>query len=182
MTATMPRRRPRRSPHNIFTGRRTGALPLRPKLARDGADGVIDRSQDARHSERPSGLPQRSPSCLELASRNPSWQRSCATATTDRTYDRKRSGRALLNLLQAGGRPHMGRGLNGRYPPSPVPVQGCTSHPGHNAGRHDAQAARERTANPPAGTDLAPMTRCASASCPSSERGLCGNCNRDECQ
>jgi hypothetical protein len=31
--------------------------------------------------------------CLELASRNPSWQRSCATATTDRTYDRKRSGR-----------------------------------------------------------------------------------------
>src|SRR5258708_39242864 len=29
--------------------------------------------------------------CLDLASRNPSWQRSCATATTDRTYDRKRS-------------------------------------------------------------------------------------------
>ena len=27
-----------------------------------------------------------------------------------------------------------GRGLNGRYPPSPVPVQGCTSRPGHNAG------------------------------------------------
>jgi hypothetical protein len=38
----------------------------------------------------------------------------------------------------------LGRGLNGRYPPSPVPVQGCTSHPGRNAGRHDAQAARER--------------------------------------
>jgi hypothetical protein len=61
----------------------------------------------------------------------------------------------------------LGRGLNGRYPPSPVPVQGSTSHPGHNAGRHDAQAARERTANPPAGTALAPMTRCASAPCPS---------------
>jgi hypothetical protein len=29
----------------------------------------------------------------------------------------------------------LGRGLNGRYPPSPVPVQGCTSNPGHNAGR-----------------------------------------------
>jgi hypothetical protein len=29
----------------------------------------------------------------------------------------------------------LGLGLNGRYPPSPVPVQGCTSHPGHNAGR-----------------------------------------------
>jgi len=69
----------------------------------------------------------------------------------------------------------LGRGLNGRYPPSPVPVQGCTSHPGRNAGRHDAQAARERTANPPAGTALAPMTRCASAPCPSKERGL--ECN-----
>jgi hypothetical protein len=66
----------------------------------------------------------------------------------------------------------LGRGLNGRYPPSPVPVQGCTSHPGHNAGRHDAQAAREQPAKPPAGTALAPMTRCASASCPSKERGL----------
>ena len=66
----------------------------------------------------------------------------------------------------------LGRGLHGRYPPSPVPVQGCTSHPGHNAGRHDAQAAREQAANPPAGTALAPMTRCASAPCPSPERGL----------
>ena len=28
----------------------------------------------------------------------------------------------------------LGRGLNGRYPPSPVPVQGSTSHPGHSAG------------------------------------------------
>src|SRR5580700_6696181 len=66
----------------------------------------------------------------------------------------------------------LGRGLHGRYPPSPVPVQGCTSHPGRNAGRHDAQAAREQAANPPAGTALAPMTRCASASCPSPEREL----------
>ena len=38
----------------------------------------------------------------------------------------------------------LGRGLSGRYPPSPVPVQGSTSRPGHNAGRHDAQAAREQ--------------------------------------
>jgi hypothetical protein len=50
----------------------------------------------------------------------------------------------------------LGRGLNGRYPPSPVPVQGSTSHPGRNAGRHDTQAARERTANPPASTAPAP--------------------------
>jgi hypothetical protein len=70
----------------------------------------------------------------------------------------------------------LGRGLNGRYPPSPVPVQGCTSHPGHNAGRHDAQAAREQAANQPAGTALAPMTQCASAPCPSTERGLSCNC------
>jgi hypothetical protein len=76
----------------------------------------------------------------------------------------------------------LGLGLHGRYPPSPVPVQGCTSHPGHIAGRHDAQAARERTANPPAGTALAPMTRCASAPCPSTERGLRCNRNGDGCQ
>jgi hypothetical protein len=53
----------------------------------------------------------------------------------------------------------LGLGLHGRYPPSPVPVQGCTSHPGRNAGRHDA-----------AGTALAPMTQCASAPYPSLER------------
>ena len=76
----------------------------------------------------------------------------------------------------------LGRGLNGRYPPSPVPVQGSTSHPGHNAGRHDAQAAREQAANPPAGTALAPMTRCASAACPSLEQGWLCNCNGDVCQ
>src|SRR4029077_13699980 len=35
----------------------------------------------------------------------------------------------------ASGQASWERGLNGRYPPSPVPVQGCTSHPGHNAGR-----------------------------------------------
>src|ERR1700733_2334536 len=28
--------------------------------------------------------------CLGLVARNPSWQRSCATASTDRTYDRNR--------------------------------------------------------------------------------------------
>jgi hypothetical protein len=76
----------------------------------------------------------------------------------------------------------LGLGLNGRYPPSPVPVQGCTPHPGRNAGRHDAQAAREQTAKPPAGTALAPMTRCASAPCPSPERGSWCNWNRDGCQ
>src|ERR1700685_93290 len=46
----------------------------------------------------------------------------------------------------------------------------------------DTQAAREQPAKPPAGTALAPMTRCASASCPSKERGLYGNWNKDRCQ
>ena len=31
------------------------------------------------------------------------------------------------------------------HPPRPVPVQRSTSHAGRNAGRHDAQAARERS-------------------------------------
>jgi len=169
MTATMPqRRRQLGSPHDIFTGRRTGALPLRPKLARDGADGVIDRSQDARHSESPSGL--------LLKGRLPVWNSRRGTHLgSGHVRPRQQTGhmiaiasiRTLRQILQAGGRPHMGRGLHGRYPPSPVPVQGSTSHPGRNAGRHDAQAAREQTANPPAGTALAPMTRCASAqACP----------------
>ena len=56
----------------------------------------------------------------------------------------------------------LGRGLKRALPAVPVPVQRSTSHPGRNAGRHDAQAARERTANPPAGTALAPTARCAS--------------------
>src|ERR1700730_18305284 len=46
----------------------------------------------------------------------------------------------------------------------------------------DTQAAREQAANPPAGTALAPMTRCASAPCPSKERGLWCNYNGDICQ
>jgi hypothetical protein len=33
---------------------------------------------------------------------------------------------------------------SGRYPPSPVPVQGSTPRPGRNAGGLDARAARER--------------------------------------
>ena len=67
------------------------------------------------------------------------------------------SPKGLIPSQRLGFRPgFLGRGLNGRYPPSPVPVQGCTSHPGHDAGRHDAQAAREQHAKPPAGTAPAP--------------------------
>jgi hypothetical protein len=67
------------------------------------------------------------------------------------------SPKGIIPSQRLGFRPgFLGRGLNGRYPSSPVPVQGSTSHPGRNAGRHDAQAARERTANPPASTAPAP--------------------------
>ncbi len=67
------------------------------------------------------------------------------------------SPKGIIPSQRLGFRPgFLGRGLHGRYPPSPVPVQGCTSHPGHNAGRHDAQAAREQHAKPPAGTAPAP--------------------------
>ena len=65
---------------------------------------AIDRSENVRYSVGPSGKHLKPQPCLELTSRTPSWQRSCATATTDRTYDRKRSVRTLLQLLQAGGR------------------------------------------------------------------------------
>ena len=46
------------------------------------------------------------------------------------------SPKGIIPSQRLGFRPgFLGRGLNGRYPPSPVPVQGSTSHPGHNAGR-----------------------------------------------
>src|SRR6266849_7373360 len=58
------------------------------ELARvDECDRAIPRRETIRGTHW-----QKTPfGCLDLASRNPSWQRSCATATTDRTYDRKRS-------------------------------------------------------------------------------------------
>jgi len=123
------------SPHNIFTGRRPGALLLRPKLARDGADGVIDpipRRETLRASQWPSskvaflfGTRVAEPH-LGSGHVRPRQQTGHMIAIA--------SIRTLRQILQAGGRPHMGRGLNGRYPPSPVPVQGSTSRPGHNAG------------------------------------------------
>jgi hypothetical protein len=54
-----------------------------------------------------------------------------------------------------------GLGLRGRCPPSPVPVQGCTSHPGHNAGRLMPKLPGKRTANPPRGH----RPRCHDAMC-----------------
>src|SRR5215510_9551130 len=81
------------------------------KLA--GADGVIDRSQDARHSVGPIGARHRQ--YVWTSRRGPHLgQRSSATATTGRTYDRKRSDRTRLQkLLQPRGRPHMGPRLRG---------------------------------------------------------------------
>jgi hypothetical protein len=79
----------------------------------------------------------------------------------------------------------LGRGLNGRYPPSPVPVQGCTSHPGHSAGGlmpkppgngvyGSARGHRPRSA---AGEYPRPT-----ASLPSEIDSSIGNCIGDECQ
>src|SRR5262249_32069309 len=48
-----------------------------------------------------------SPLCSGLASRNPSWQRSCAAASTDRTYDRNRSCQPLLPPLASPGAVHI---------------------------------------------------------------------------
>src|SRR5580704_13719393 len=46
------------------------------------------------------------------------------------------SPKGIIPSQRLGFRPgFLGRGLNGRYPPSPVPVQGSTSRPGRNAGR-----------------------------------------------
>ena len=66
--------------------------------------------------------------------------------------------------------------LPGTWSERALPAFACPSPGMHLPPRSscreaDTQAARERTANPPAGTALAPMTRCASAPCPSRERG-----------
>jgi hypothetical protein len=96
------------------------------------------------------------------ADRRRSNRRACARralsgARTPVGVPPRLSPEGIIPSQRLGFRPgFLGRGLNGRYPPSPVPVQGCTSHPGHNAGRHDAQAAREQIANPLAGTAPAP--------------------------
>jgi hypothetical protein len=52
------------------------------------------------------------------------------------------------------------------------PSPGMHLPPRSSCREADTQAAREQPAKPPAGTALAPMTRCASAPCPSKERGL----------
>src|ERR1700722_19620337 len=62
--------------------------------------------------------------------------------------------------------------LPGTWSERALPAFACPSPGKHLPPRSscrgtDTQAAREQAANPPAGTALAPMTRCASASCPS---------------
>jgi hypothetical protein len=74
--------------------------------------------------------------------------------------------------------------LPGTWSERALPAFACPSPGMHLPPRSscreaDTQAAREQAANPPAGTALAPMTRCASAPCPSRERGLYCNWNGD---
>jgi hypothetical protein len=81
------------TPHDLTTKTEIRREPTRPRANAEAcssnADGAIDRSQHARHPGQSSGgfMPRY---CLELALRNPSWQRSCATASKGRTYDRNR--------------------------------------------------------------------------------------------
>src|ERR1700688_22517 len=74
--------------------------------------------------------------------------------------------------------------LPGTWSERALPAFACPSPGMHLPSRSscretDTQAAQEQAANPPAGTALAPTTQCASAPCPSKERGLYSNCNRD---
>src|ERR1035441_8885046 len=78
-----------------------------PELARQRADGVIDRSKT------------RDTPCFPLAAKgrlgvwnshrgNHLGQRSCASAKTGRKYGRKRSDQSTAQItLRGGGRPHM---------------------------------------------------------------------------
>ena len=77
--------------------------------------------------------------------------------------------------------------LPGTWSERALPAFACPSPGMHLPPRSscrgaDTQAAREQAANPPAGTALAPTTRCASAPRPSTERGLYSNGIRDYCQ
>ena len=77
--------------------------------------------------------------------------------------------------------------LPGTWSARALPAFACPSPGMHLPPRSscrgaDTQAAREQAANLPAGTALAPMTRCAAAPRPSHERGLSCNCNGDGCQ
>src|SRR5262245_5638770 len=71
------------------------------------------------------------PYCLELMSRNPSWQRSCATASTDRTYDRKRSDPRAAPPLAARGPSTYG--LPGQVYGLGTWLTGVRGHGGHLA-------------------------------------------------
>jgi hypothetical protein len=60
--------------------------------------------------------------------------RSCGARTLDGVPPRL-SPKGIIPSQRLSFRPgFLGRGLNGRYPPSPVPVQGSTSRPGRNVG------------------------------------------------
>jgi hypothetical protein len=66
--------------------------------------------------------------------------------------------------------------LGNHNPPKPQEKR-ININPGQSPGKTgnvDSESAREQAANPPAGTALAPMPRCASAPRPSLERD-CGN-------
>jgi hypothetical protein len=79
----------------------------------------------------------------------------------------------------------LGRGLNGRYPPSPVPVQGSTSRPGHSAGGLMPKPPGNGVYGPVRGhrpRSAAGEYPRPTASLPSEIDSSACNCIRDECQ
>jgi transposase len=81
-----------------------------PELARQRADGVIDRSKTRDTPLTPPAAKGRL-SVWNPRRGNHLGQRSCASATTGRTYGRKRSDQNTAKTpLRGGGRPHMGSG------------------------------------------------------------------------
>lgn len=82
-----------------------------PELARERADGVIDRSKTQDTPLNPSAIVGRR-YVRNLRRGNHLGPLSCATAHEGRTYDRKRSDQKGCSItLRGGGRPHMDSGF-----------------------------------------------------------------------
>ena len=111
--------------------------PSRSALRRTGRSPRATRYEERR--KRNAGRRSSpSPACKRRAGRATD-KAACAALPLSGALACRRSTTALAkgitSSLRLGFRPgFLGRGLNGRYPPSPVPVQRSTSHPGRNAG------------------------------------------------
>ena len=95
--------------------RATHRLAPRPELAREGADGVIGRSETRDTPRNPVATLETALLFGTRVAKPILAAVMCAVRPLDRTYDRKRSDPRLLHLLlRAGGRPHMDSGSRDR--------------------------------------------------------------------